>query len=120
LDPEVDMFGELREHLAHMKQQRLSEWEKKEKSRAFVAFRHVANYVVSRSKILVSTNNNMASSFCAQNFGQEAKAIILIRDEDPKELEVNGIIPLTKCGFSDKIKGIVLAGDIAQLKPTVI
>ncbi|GAQ07038.1 hypothetical protein ALT_4359 [Aspergillus lentulus] len=47
--------------------------------------------------------------------GSEAKAVLLIRDEDPKELEVNGWIPLTKCKISTKI-----AATTWQLQPTVL
>ncbi|GFF80167.1 hypothetical protein IFM62136_10239 [Aspergillus lentulus] len=35
--------------------------------------------------------------------GSEAKAVLLIRDEDPKELEVNGWIPLTSAKFLLKL-----------------
>jgi hypothetical protein len=39
------------------------------------------------ANVLISTNNNLASDICSQHFGLEAKAVPLIRDEDPKELE---------------------------------
>ncbi|RHZ54592.1 hypothetical protein CDV55_101040 [Aspergillus turcosus] len=50
----------------------------------------------------------------------DLKGVLLIQDEDPKEVEVNGWIPLTKCKFSEKIAGIVLGGDTWQLQPTVL
>jgi hypothetical protein len=62
----------------------------------------------------------MASTVCAQHFGQDAKGVILFRDEDPKELEVNAWIPLTKTVFSSEVAGIVISGDTRQLEPTVL
>jgi len=63
---------------------------------------------------------NLGSSIPAQHFGKNAKGIILIRDEDPKELEVNGWIPLTKMEHANKIQGIIVCGDLAQLRGTVL
>ncbi|KAN0072113.1 AAA domain containing protein [Elaphomyces granulatus] len=110
--PEVDMFEELHSHLNHMKIEPISEWQQEDKSKSLIAFK--------ASRILVSTNNNTASNICAQHFAQDAKAVILFRDEDPKELEVNAWIPLTKTVFSSKIAGVVISGDTRQLEPTVL
>ncbi|RHZ43366.1 uncharacterized protein CDV56_100183 [Aspergillus thermomutatus] len=103
--PEVDMFAELRSHLQHMRDEPLSEWGLEDKNCALIAFKHVRQYVARASQILVSTNNNLASNVCSQHFGLEAKAVLLIRDEDPKELE---------------IAAIVLGGDTWQLQHTVL
>lgn len=56
----------------------------------------------------------------ANNFSHNAKGIIVFRDEDPKELEVNSWIPVSKIACGDKIAGIVISGDIEQLEPTVL
>lgn len=64
--------------------------------------------------------NNIASPIIAINFGHNAKSILLFRDEDSKELEVNSWIPVCKLAHGDKISGIVMSGDIEQLRPTVL
>lgn len=43
--------------------------------------------------------------------------MLLIRGGDPKELEINGWIPLTRCKFAPKIAAIVLDGD--TLSPSI-
>lgn len=53
-------------------------------------------------------------------FAKDAKGVILFRDKDPKELEVNGRIPLTKPLIGPAITGIVISGDTKQLVPTVL
>ncbi|RJE20389.1 hypothetical protein PHISCL_07285 [Aspergillus sclerotialis] len=110
--PEVDMFQELRSRLEHIKAEPLSQWDPELKSNALIAFK--------QTDIIVSTNNNLASNIYSQHFGSNGKPVILIRDEDPKELEVNGWIGVTKCNFSRNIAGIVLGGDSRQLQPTVL
>jgi hypothetical protein len=45
----------------------------------------------------VSINNNPASNVLFLAFWIRAEAVLLIRDEDPKALEVIGWIPFTKC-----------------------
>jgi hypothetical protein len=82
---------------------------------AVIAFKQACQYIARHSEILISTNNNQACNVCSQYSGSEAKAVLLIRDEDPKELEVNGWIPLTKCKLSPKI-----AATTWQLQPTVL
>ncbi|GIJ99048.1 hypothetical protein Aspvir_001172 [Aspergillus viridinutans] len=103
--PEGDMSTDIRWHLQRMREEPLSEWEPEEKNCA----------------ILVSTNTNLAFNVCSQHFGSEAKAVLLIRDEDPKELEVNGWIPPPTIGKSSpKIAAMILGGGTLQLQPTVL
>ncbi|KAL2005914.1 hypothetical protein VTN00DRAFT_10407 [Thermoascus crustaceus] len=80
----------------------------------------VAAHVVRNAKIIVSTNNNIALPIIATDFGHDAKSIILFRDEDSKELEVNNWITVCKLAHGDNITGIVMSGDIEQLRPTVL
>jgi hypothetical protein len=68
----------------------------------------------------VSINNNPASNVLFLAFWIRAEAVLLIRDEDPKELEVNGWIPFTKCKSPPKIAALVPGGDTLQLQPTVL
>ena len=56
----------------------------------------------------------------ASNFGNFAQGIFVIRDEDPKEVESNGWIPITKLGAGSNIKGIITYGDQKQLRPMVL
>ncbi|RDW67137.1 uncharacterized protein DSM5745_09003 [Aspergillus mulundensis] len=85
---EVDWFEELRKAMKKMKTTFFSERENDDKSLALIAFRE-AGYclVVSQSRALISTNNNLASTICSRHFAQKTKGVLLIRDEDPKELE---------------------------------
>jgi hypothetical protein len=98
----------------------LSEREPEEKACAIIAFKQVSQYIARASDILVATNNNLACNICSQHFTADSNRVLLIQDEDPKELEVNGWIPLTKCKFSAKIGDIVLSGHTWRLQPTVV
>ncbi|KAJ9246999.1 hypothetical protein DTO207G8_8459 [Paecilomyces variotii] len=117
---EADMFAELRKYLQLMQEQPMSAWDKEDRRKADLCFKKVCQHVMGQASLIVSTNNNLASSIPARHFGEGAKGIILIRDEDPKELEPNGWIPLAKMDHADKIQGVVLCGDLKQLQPTVL
>ncbi|KAL2837753.1 hypothetical protein BJX68DRAFT_249564 [Aspergillus pseudodeflectus] len=118
--PEVDFFQALREYLKTLEEAPLSEWEDGEKPKALLAFKMVGDYVMKQAPFLVSTNNNLACAICSGHFAKEAKGVLLIRDEDSKEVESNGLIPLVSCGFSPKVVAQILCDDTRQLKPTVL
>lgn len=65
-------------------------------------------------------NNYLGLSIPTRHFGECANGIILIRDEDPKEVEPSSWISLAKMGHADKIQGVILCGDLKQLQPTVL
>src|SRR5436190_1956957 len=120
LDDEVDMFKKVRNYLIKMRQEQINSWKSDDHWKATIAFRDVCQHVTEKATLLVSINSNLGSSIPAHYFGKDAKSIILIRDEDPKELEVNGWIPLTKMEHANKIQDIVICGDLAQLQGIVL
>lgn len=61
----------------------------------------------------MSTNNSVADGLISTHFGAEADAIVVIRDEDPKETEAN---PLNKLVNVSKIIGVISCGDEKQLR----
>ncbi|KAI9369379.1 P-loop containing nucleoside triphosphate hydrolase protein [Aspergillus egyptiacus] len=120
LGDEVDMFAELRRFLDKLKESPIHEWEDDERRKCELAFRKCAEAIMEDTGLLVCTNNNAGSNLVASHFGLNAKGIIVIRDEDTKELEVNGWIPVAKLAAADKVTGVILVGDRKQLKPTVL
>ncbi|EAW18251.1 uncharacterized protein NFIA_081980 [Aspergillus fischeri NRRL 181] len=80
-----DMFADLRSHLQRMTEEPRSEWEPGEKNCAVILFKQVCQHIARRNEILISTNNSLAANVCSQHFGSDAKAGLLISDEDPKE-----------------------------------
>ncbi|GAE00293.1 predicted protein [Paecilomyces variotii No. 5] len=117
---EADMFAELRKYLQLMQTKPINSWDEEDRRKSDLSFKKVCQYVMSQASLIVSTNNNLGSSIPARHFGKHAKGIILIRDEDPKEVEPNGWIPLAKMDHANKVQGIILCGDLKQLQPTVI
>jgi hypothetical protein len=86
--PEVDIFAELRCHIQRMRDVPLSEWEPEEKASAIISFKQVSQYIARASDIPMPTNNNLACNVCSQHFAAESNGVLLIQDEDSKEVEV--------------------------------
>ncbi|PWY93887.1 hypothetical protein BO94DRAFT_582311 [Aspergillus sclerotioniger CBS 115572] len=84
------------------------------------AFAKVVAHVVQQANLLVCTNNTAGSPIVASNFGRNAKSIILIRDEVPKEVELNSWIPIACLRSGAKVIGMVISGDLEQPQPTVL
>ena len=69
-----------------MKESDPKTWEQEARQEAGYAFKKVSQLILSETRIVVSTKNNLASDLLRQHFGKNARGIILFRDEDPKEL----------------------------------
>lgn len=69
---------------------------------------------------MVSTNNNTGDGMIASSFDDNAAGIVVIRDGNTKEVEVNSWIPLTRLVHCEKIQGFISCGDEKQLRPSVI
>ncbi|KKZ64960.1 hypothetical protein EMCG_09141 [[Emmonsia] crescens] len=120
LGRDVDFFEEVRRYHELMKEDKLSLWSDEDKRNARFSFTKVAHLVVEEAKMIITTNNNAGSALISSHFGKAAKGIIIFRDEDWKETEVNSWIPVCNSQYGEKIQGIVMSGDRMQLKPTVI
>ncbi|WEW58688.1 hypothetical protein PRK78_004156 [Emydomyces testavorans] len=116
----VNMVHELKRYLEKMETEDPKTWEEDDKRKLRYSFKVVSQSIMAKARIVSSTNNNLAGELIRQYFGTDAKAVVLFRDEDSKELEASGWVGITKMACSDKIKGIVLGGDTKQLRPTVI
>lgn len=92
----VDIFSEVRWYLEKLRENPVENWSTFEQGRSSAAFRKAAGQVIRDARFIVSTSNNVASDFISSNFGHEAKGIIIFRNEDPKEIEVNSWIPVTE------------------------
>ncbi|RAL16382.1 uncharacterized protein BO97DRAFT_475183 [Aspergillus homomorphus CBS 101889] len=62
--------------------------------------------------ILVSTDNDMAATFRAQNFGALSEFVILIRDEDPQGTGGKQHDSIEEVRVLKKLRALVLAGDV--------
>lgn len=116
----VNMVSELHKYLSLMKESDPKIWKDEDQAKAKFAFKKICELVLMEARVIASTNNNLGSELIRKHFGRDANGIVIFRDEDPKELEASGWIGLTKMANSEKVKGMVLAGDIKQLQPTAI
>ncbi|KAH8426479.1 uncharacterized protein LDX57_004214 [Aspergillus melleus] len=117
---EADMLQFLRYYAGLIEKQCFCQLDKITRRKAILAFKKACKQVIREASVIVSTNNNMGDPMIASNFGDTADGIFVIRDEDPKELEPNGWIPITKLRAGPRIKGIISCGDKEQLRPTVL
>jgi superfamily I DNA and/or RNA helicase len=120
LGEEVDMLQFLRDYVELIQEQNFRQLDQDTKRKALLAFRKASKQVIREAFVVVSTNNNMGDPIVSSNFGVTANAIFVIRDEDPKELEPNGWIPITKLKEGPKTKGLISCGDDKQLRPMVL
>ncbi|PIG88248.1 hypothetical protein AARAC_005938 [Aspergillus arachidicola] len=123
LDPEGEeagMLQVLRDYAELIQKQSFRQLDDDIKRKALLAFKKAAKQVIREASVIVSTNNNMGEPMVASNFGETAQGIFVIRDEDPKELEPNCWIPITKLRAGPRIKGIISCGDEKQLRPMVL
>lgn len=67
--------------------------------------------------VLVTTANNMGCDVVTQNFREKAKCIVIIQDEAAMIPEPDTWIALTKLRHHEKVRGLWLIGDFAQLGP---
>ncbi|KAL3474562.1 hypothetical protein BJX99DRAFT_231565 [Aspergillus californicus] len=122
LDPEgveADMLEILKDYAALIQDQSFRELDDCTRRKALLAFKRVSRQVIREASVIVFTNNNMGDPMAANNFGDTAEALFLIHDEDPKELETIGWVPVAKLRAAPKLNGIVVCGDEKQLRPTV-
>lgn len=102
----------------------MSSWDAEDRRKADLSFKKVCQYIISSAFfsifLIISTNDYLGLSIPTRHFGECANGIILIRDEDPKEVEPSSWISLPKMGHADKIQGVILCGDLKQLQPTVL
>ncbi|KAE8310687.1 AAA domain-containing protein [Aspergillus transmontanensis] len=117
---EVDVLALLRDYAEKIKESEYRKLEDSDKKTALWAFKTACKAVIRQTRLLISTNNNTGDGIIASNFGHDATGIIIIRDEDFKELEANSWIPVSKLAAAEKIKGVVSCGDAHQLVPTVM
>ncbi|CEN60040.1 hypothetical protein ASPCAL02481 [Aspergillus calidoustus] len=118
--PEVDMLEVLREYAQKLEEGNSRQIDQELASRALLAFKQACRKVIRDSRVVVCTNNTSGDPLVATSFGSCAQGILIIRDEDPKELEPNCWVPVTKLAASARITGIIAAGDPKQLTPTVV
>lgn len=118
--PPVDMLAVLRLYADMLKESAFGGLEEGFASQALLAFKRVCKVVIREATTIVCTNNTAGNALISSNFGQHAMGILIIRDEDPKELEANSWIPIAKLEASDRITGVVAVGDEKQLAPTVL
>jgi hypothetical protein len=118
--PEVDMLEVLREYARKLEEGNSRPIDQELASRALLAFKRACRKVIRDSRVVVCTNNTSGDPLVATSFGSCAQGILIIRDEDPKELEPNCWVPVTKLAASARITGIIAAGDPKQLTPTVV
>ncbi|KAL2870264.1 uncharacterized protein BJX67DRAFT_378250 [Aspergillus lucknowensis] len=117
---EVDVLALLRDYAERLRASEYRKLDGSERKTALWAFKTASKAVTRETHLLISTNNNTGDPIIGSNFGHDAKGIIIIRDEDFKELEVNSWIPVSKLAAAEKIKGVVSCGDAQQLLPTVL
>lgn len=114
------MVNELHMYSEQMKTMSPKDWDEDDRRKVKYALRCVLSMIITEARVVISTNNNLAGGLVHKDFGSNARTIILIRDEDPKELEASGWVPITKMEHSDKISRMILVGDPKQLQQTVI
>ncbi|KAL3463831.1 hypothetical protein BJX64DRAFT_287049 [Aspergillus heterothallicus] len=90
------------------------------RAHALYAFKQACKAVISEARVIICTNNTCGDPLVAPNFGENATGILVIRDEDPKEMEASTWIPLTKLEASRRTSGVIIIGDEKQLTPTVL
>lgn len=117
---QVNMVSELKKYLDLMETKDPKTWEDDDKRNLRFAFKMVSQYIIANARVIASTNNNLAGDLIRQHFGTEAKAVVIFREDDPKELDPSGWVGITKMACSSRIQGTVLGGDTKQLRPTVI
>ncbi|EEP76795.1 predicted protein [Uncinocarpus reesii 1704] len=95
----------LRKYLQMMETMDPKKWKDDDKRKPRYAFKIVSQHIMTNARIVALTNNNLAGEPIRQHFGTEAKAVVIFRDEDPKELEASGWVGITKMACSTKIQG---------------
>ncbi|KAL4952983.1 hypothetical protein BDW69DRAFT_13053 [Aspergillus filifer] len=118
--PPVDMLAVLRLYADMLKESIFRDLDEVFASQELLAFKHVSKVVLREATAIICTNNTAGDALISSNFGQHATGILVIRDEDPKELEPNSWILIAKLEASAKITGVAAVGDEKQSAPTVL
>ncbi|KAL4965172.1 uncharacterized protein BDV14DRAFT_60003 [Aspergillus stella-maris] len=116
-EPAVDMLAVLRRYADMLKESTFRDLDETFASQALLAFKRVSQVVIREATAIVSTNNTAGDTLISSTFGQHVKGILIIRDEDPKELEPNSWIPIAKLEASSKITGVIAVGANCPIQP---
>lgn len=121
-EEEFDVWKALREYVALMDNPDtyFQTWTEEAKARYAVCCRYGNAEVMRDADVVIATGNNMGCDVITQNFGEKAKFIVKIEDESAMMPEPDTWIGITKLRAYEKIRGLWLIGDYAQLSPLVL
>ena len=116
----IGMFAEFRRFYQKLSlDEPFRKWDEEEQKHFRQAYNRVRDSVMQGTHLIASTTNSLGAPYIRQYFGHNAKGIIVFLEGASMEREDNSWMFL-KFANLEKVKGVVVVGDIFQLKPLII